>query len=114
MEEAEHGFWRSVNLTVYGDEGARIVSWPRVAVACEYFKPAKFEDELDLHLRVVNVGRRSAEFECEFFRGGERIAQGRMTCVCCETSNGKFAPIEIPAAIRAKLTNVGQRTVSEI
>lgn len=111
MEEVEHAFWRSMNTSVYaGSErdgeratGSRTISWPRVAVACDYFAPARFEDELDLSIRIVHVGRRSIEFETEFFKGDERIALGRITAVCCETGQGSFTPIEIPTAMRDKL-----------
>jgi YbgC/YbaW family acyl-CoA thioester hydrolase len=104
MEEVEHAFWRSIGMTVYHGDGQQTVSWPRVAVACEYFAPARFEDELELRFWIVNVGRRSIEFEIEFLRETERIALGRITAVCCDTGHGTFASIEIPAAIRAKLT----------
>jgi len=104
MEEVEHAFWRSLGLTVYTPDGERVISWPRVAVACEYFGPARFEDQLELNFWIVHVGRRSLEFEVEFVRDSERIALGRITAVCCETTHGSFAAIEIPASIRDQLT----------
>ena len=111
MEEVEHAFWRSLDISVYtphdergdGTNAGRTISWPRVAVACEYYSPARFEDELDLLFRIVHIGRRSIEFETEFFKGGDRIALGKITAVCCETTGGTFAPIEIPASMRGRL-----------
>jgi len=103
MEEIEHAFWRSLDLTVYHGDGEPYISWPRVATDCEYSAPLRFEDEVDLALRVTKIGRKSLSYEVEFRHGGERCAVGRVTAVCCETRPGAFAPTPIPAAIRSKL-----------
>ena len=105
MEEVEHAFWRSLDLTVYLRDADPHLSWPRVATGCEYFAPVHFEDEVDLVLRVTKVGEKSLSFEVEFLRGGKRCAAGRVTAVCCATRPGSFDPTPIPAAIRAKLKN---------
>lgn len=104
MEEIEHAFWRSHGRSVVTREAHREISWPRVAVACEYFAPALFEDELELTLTVANVGERSVTYEVEFRRAGQRTALGRMTGVCCEATPGKFRAIAIPDEIRQVLT----------
>ncbi len=113
MEEVEHAFWRSVGLCVIAPEGERVISWPRVAVACEYFTPAHFEDELDLRFRVMHVGNRSVGYEIEFVREGQPIAVGKVTAVCCEMKDGRFGPTEIPTAIRSKLLAAQQSASSE-
>jgi YbgC/YbaW family acyl-CoA thioester hydrolase len=117
MEEVEHAFWRSMDMTVYDSQEKRTVSWPRVAVACEYFSPARFEDELDIHLTLAHVGNRSATYEIEFLKGDERLALGKITAVCCEMRPDRFfAPVPIPDAIREKLTKhtaAGGRTTSK-
>ena len=107
MEEVEHAFWRSMDMTVYAQETTRVVSWPRVAVACEYFSPARFEDELDIHLTVTHVGNRSIGYEIEFLKHDERLALGKITAVCCEMMPDRFEPVPIPEPIREKL---GQET----
>ncbi len=103
MEEIEHAFWRSLRESVYTERRSRIVSWPRVSVTCEYFAPARFEDELELAMRITCVGDRSLTFDVEFRLDKQRIALGRITAVCCETCNGAFAPIPIPDEIREKV-----------
>ncbi|MCO6437779.1 MAG: acyl-CoA thioesterase [Phycisphaerae bacterium] len=105
MEEAEHAFWRSLGESVVVKNGDHAVSWPRVATGCEYFAPARFEDVLDLALTVSHVGNRSVSYEIEFRRGGERIAIGRTTAVCCTMSGGNFGPTEIPPSLREKLVS---------
>jgi len=103
MEEVEHAFWRSLDLTVYHPDAQPSLSWPRVATNCEYFAPLRFEDEVDLSLRVTKVGDKSLSYEVEFRRSKERCATGRVTAVCCMTKPGSFAPTPIPAAIRMRL-----------
>ena len=103
MEEAEHAFWRSIGSCVLAEVDGREISWPRVATKCEYFAPARFEDELELGLVVVKVGQRSITYEVEFRRTGERLAVGRTTAVCCATGRGVFEPIDIPSVLRTRL-----------
>ena len=109
MEEIEHAFWRSLDLTVYHPDAGPSLSWPRVATGCEYSAPLHFEDEVDLALRVTKVGQKSLSYEVEFRRSGERCATGRVTAVCCMTKPGSFAPTPIPAAIRARLEGGDRR-----
>jgi 4-hydroxybenzoyl-CoA thioesterase/acyl-CoA thioester hydrolase len=113
MEEVEHAFWRSMGLCVISPDGDRTISWPRVAVACEYFAPAHFENELDLRFRVMHVGSRSVGYEIEFVRDGQPIAVGKVTAVCCEMKESRFDPTEIPTAIRTKLLAAHQPAQSE-
>jgi len=107
MEEAEHAMFRSLGLSVaMHHEGAEI-SWPRVSVGCEYYQPVRFEDELDLRLRVVKVGEKSLSLEVDFMKGDQQVALGKSTSVCCDVSGERMRSIPIPDAIRAKLTAEG-------
>lgn len=103
MEEAEHAFWRSLGLSVYMIDRAEHVSWPRVAVSCDYKSPARFDDALELRVSIVKLGSRSLTFQIDFERDGEHLARGTMTTVCCAMSQGSFRAVTIPAAIREKL-----------
>ena len=103
MEEVEHAYFRSVGLSVVMQHEGREIGWPRVAVSCEYFGPAKFEDELDLKLRVVRIGEKSFSYEVDFSLDGKRIALGKSTSVCCIYENGGIKSIAIPKAFREKL-----------
>ena len=103
MEEIEHAFWRSTGMSVVVRGAERSVSWPRVAVHCTYRAPAHFEDELELVLSLTKIGGRSLEFEVDFFRGSERLAEGRYTTVCVEMSGGSFKATAVPEEIRRVL-----------
>src|SRR6476646_6709988 len=76
MEEVEHAFFRSVGLSVVMHHGGEEIGWPRVSVACEYSAPARFEDELELMLRIVRIGDKSFSYEVDFMKGTQRIALG--------------------------------------
>ena len=103
MEEIEHAFWRSLGMSVIVRDSERSVSWPRVAVHCNYRAPAHFEDELELVLQLTKIGHRSLEFEVEFLRGSDRLAEGRYTTACCEMRGGEFKTIAVPQEIRRVL-----------
>jgi len=103
MEEVEHAFFRSLGMSVIMRHGDGDITWPRVSVSCDYAGPVRFEDELDLRLRVAKVGGKSLVFEVDVFKGGERVALGKMTSVCCTIVDGTMRSVTIPAEIRAKL-----------
>lgn len=104
MEDVEHAFWRSLGLSVHDAiPGQATISWPRVSVKCDYAAPLRFEDEVELRLRVEGVGEKSITFAIEFHRAGRRAAHGTTTAVCCRVESGRFQAIPIPPEILAKL-----------
>jgi acyl-CoA thioester hydrolase len=104
MEEVEVAFLRSLDLHVsWREEGARF-GFPRVSASCDYLKPARFEDVLDVTVSIERVGRKSVTYAHEFRRGGELVAQGKITAVyICMGPDHQLISQEIPANIRAKL-----------
>jgi YbgC/YbaW family acyl-CoA thioester hydrolase len=107
MEEVEHAFFRSVGLSVSMQHDDIHIGWPRVSAGCEFFGPVKFEDEVELKMRVVRVGDKSFSYEVEFLVKGKRVALGKTTSVCCAIDTSDMRSISIPAAIREKLTANG-------
>jgi YbgC/YbaW family acyl-CoA thioester hydrolase len=103
MEEVEHAFFRSLGLSVAMEHGGMRIGWPRVAASCDYAGPARFEDEVELHLRVTRVGDKSFTYEVDFLLRGSRIALGKMTSVCCVMTPQGMNAISIPPDIRQKL-----------
>ena len=104
MEEVEHAFFRSLGFSVAMTlDGVRL-GWPRVNVACEYYGPLRFEDEVELRLRVVKVGGKSFGYEVDYLLAGKPVALGRTTSVCCAHTPEGLKAVAIPDAIRAKLT----------
>ena len=104
MEEVEHAFFRSVGLSVSMQHEGMHVGWPRVSTGCEFFGPVKFEDELELRLRVVKVGEKSFSYEVDFLLAGRKVALGKTTSVCCELRpDGTMKSISIPPSLRERL-----------
>jgi YbgC/YbaW family acyl-CoA thioester hydrolase len=104
MESAEHAFLRACGLSVVLEHEGEALSFPRVAASCDYLKPARFEDVLEVKVSVGRLGRSSVTYHFEFFKGGEPIARGQITAVCCRMRAGHgLEGREIPPAIRARL-----------
>ena len=89
MEEVEHAFFRSVGLSVSMQHDGLHVGWPRVSTACEFFGPIRFEDEIELKLRVTRLGEKSFNYEVDFLLNGRRLALGKTTSVCCTVGAGR-------------------------
>src|SRR5262245_47730678 len=104
MEVAEVEFLRSRGLHVSWRDGATRHGFPRVSAACDFLKPARFEDVLDVAVTVEQVGRKSVTYAHEFTFKGEVVARGRVTaCYVNVQPDGKLESAEIPPEIRAKL-----------
>ena len=109
MEEVEHAFFRSAGLSVSMQHDGMHVGWPRVSVGCDFFGPVRFEQEIELKLRVVKLGEKSFSYEVDFMLEGRRMALGKTTSVCCELRpDGTMKSIPIPASIREKLGPPGE------
>jgi acyl-CoA thioester hydrolase len=104
MEEVEHAFLRSLGLSVVMQEGGVEIAFPRKAVSCEYHEPMRFEDVVELKLRVTRLGEKSMHFEVDFVLGGKHIALGKITSVCCVVENGRMKSTSIPPRIKALLS----------
>ena len=97
METAEHEFLRSLGTSVATEWHGDKIGWPRLAAACEYLSPLRFEDEVDIRLSVSKKGTKSLTYQFYFTRQGEEIARGQLTVVCCITNPGeKLRAIPIP------------------
>jgi acyl-CoA thioester hydrolase len=104
MEQAEHDLLRSVGLSVVQHEVEGTLSWPRVAARCEFQSAARFEDLLQIEVRIVRLGEKSITYAHRFIRDDQTLASGEITAVCCRMQgHGPPAPMPIPAAIAVKL-----------
>jgi YbgC/YbaW family acyl-CoA thioester hydrolase len=97
MESAEHEFLRSLGTSVATEWNGNKIGWPRLAASCEYLSPLRFEDEVDIHLRVSRKGNKSLTYQFHFTHQGTDIARGEVTTVCCITNPGeRLRAIPIP------------------
>src|SRR5215471_17605184 len=89
MEQAEHELLRSIGLSVEMHDAAGKISWPRVNAKCDFQSAAKFEDLLDIEVRLARLGKKSVTYSHRILRGSELLAEGQITAVCCRIRAGK-------------------------
>jgi YbgC/YbaW family acyl-CoA thioester hydrolase len=104
MESAEVEYLRALGLSVALPWEGEELGFPRVSAACDYLKPVRFEDVLQITVRLEKVGRKSLTFAFEFAKDGEVVARGRVSSVCCRVlPEQPLQSVEIPESLRARL-----------
>ena len=105
MEQAEHDLLRSVGLSVISHETDGVMSWPRIAAKCEFRSAARFEDVLQIEVRITRLGNTSVTFSHRCTLEEREVATGEITIVCCRMVPGAPPqPLPIPTNIAKKLS----------
>jgi acyl-CoA thioester hydrolase len=79
FEEAEHAFLRKRGVLVFD---RAMGGWPRVKAACEFRKPLRLGDRIEVHLKIARVGATSVGWLFEVLdSGGGVAAAGSVTTV---------------------------------
>jgi YbgC/YbaW family acyl-CoA thioester hydrolase len=109
MENAEHAFLDALGVGVeWREEDGRVISWPRVSVACDYLSPARFGDVLEVHLQVERKGTKSLTYRLHVTRGGTLLAKGKSTCACCVINDPEgVKAIPIPGWVAERIEEAG-------
>ena len=87
---------------VLTDRGIDVVV---AAAELQFRLPARFDDELTIHVAVEAPGRTSLRSRFEFRRGDEVIAEATMIHVCVDATS--FAKQEWPEWFREQLATAG-------
>lgn len=108
METAEHGFYRSLGFSVVEEESLPRIGWPRVHASCDYHKPLRFEDLVEIHLLVVEKRSKALRYLFRFRRlngpAPEEVARGALTIVCVSHApDGTMKAFPIPHSIMEKI-----------
>ncbi|HTH46593.1 MAG TPA: thioesterase family protein [Candidatus Limnocylindria bacterium] len=108
METVEHAFWRSLGGSVVMTQFDRPLGLPRVHAACDFKRPLRFEDVVELHLLVTELKTRSLSYQIRFRRiepgPAEEVAVGKLTVVCaCKGADGKLQAVPFPAELAAQI-----------
>ena len=108
METAEHGFYRSLGFSVVAPEVDPLLGWPRVHAACDFKRPLRFEDRVEIHLLVREKKARSLSFLFRFRKLNadpvEHVACGILTIVSVSHgADGKMTAVPIPAVIADRI-----------
>jgi len=109
VESAEHAFFRSLGFKVHTADGATHQGWPRLEVSCKYLKPARFEQTLEVCLRIEELRTTSLRYGFWIFLadGSERplVATGSFSIVHVELDAHArtLQKAPIPPDLRARL-----------
>src|SRR5438552_6190662 len=104
MEAAEHAFLRACGLSVLGDWQGQTITFPRVHADCDFLRPARFQDVLEIDVTLEHIGRTSVRYGFTFHKAGEVIARGHITTVLCRVGpDHTMEAFEMPEPLRAQL-----------
>jgi acyl-CoA thioester hydrolase len=105
MEFAEVAFLRARGLSVSMTWGGEKLGFPRVSATCDFLHPLRFEDVVDIEVRVERIGCKSVTYVFDFLHEERLVAKGRLSAVCCRMRSEarELEAIEIPDDIRARL-----------
>ena len=104
METAEHGFYRALGFSVVMPETDPRLGWPRVHAECDYKKPLRFEDLVEIHMLVKEKRSKALTYLFRFNKLGEgtptEVARGSLTIVCvAHHADGSMKAVAIPPEI---------------
>jgi YbgC/YbaW family acyl-CoA thioester hydrolase len=118
MEAAEHAFFRSIGYSVVTRNVDPPVGWPRVHAECDYRRPIRFEDEIDIRMYVTKKKSKSLTYGFWFrkLEGSEMVdvARGSLTVVCVRHQNGRMKAAMIPREIAKKIQVIPPKLFREL
>lgn len=97
VEEAEHAFLEKQGITIIDRE---LGGWPRVHVSCDFKRPLRFADKIEVHLAIEKIGAASVNWLFEVLKDGEVHALGKIVSVRVD-NQGK--PLVIDEETRGRL-----------
>ena len=112
VEAAEHAFFRSLGAGPISQHAAGASGWPRIETACQFLRPVRFDDALDIGLRVESLRTTSLTYRFWVFAAAppERplCASGTFAIVhvTFDAATRTVQKSPIPAELRTKLESL--------
>lgn len=107
METAEHAFFRSLGFSIWTQQVDPPVGWPRVHASCDFKRPLRFEDEVEVHLLVAEKKPKSLTYAFRLRKLNAdppvEVARGLITVVCVRDQQGKMGAVPIPKEVADKI-----------
>jgi YbgC/YbaW family acyl-CoA thioester hydrolase len=102
FERAEEEFYRHLGFT-FSDVHERGLWFPRVEAFCQFQKPARFNDLLEVELTIDDLREKSIKYGFKIFNkeSAMLLANGYMVVVVADKQTGKAT--KIPKEIAGKL-----------
>jgi len=95
MEEAEHAFLQSLGLSVVMYLDGKKIGMPRVSAKCDFHHPARFQDALQIFVKLHKLGTSSLSYTIDIKKGDLLLATGSIVAVLCELID-QLPPRSIP------------------
>ncbi|MEI6341300.1 MAG: acyl-CoA thioesterase [Verrucomicrobiota bacterium] len=104
MESVEHAFLRSIGHSVVMPAAHPPIGFPRVHASCDYRRPLRFEDLVELHLLVAEKRTRSIAYQVRMTRvqpgPREEVAVGRLVVACvAKLPDGQLTAVPLPDSL---------------
>ena len=114
VECAEHAYFRSLGFKVHTANGTDHNGWPRLEVSCKYLKPARFEQTLDVSLRIEELRTSSLRYGFWIFIADDPqrtlVATGSCSIIHVELDMKahaiRKAPIPLPLREKLEALNI--------
>jgi acyl-CoA thioester hydrolase len=109
MENAEHAFYRSLGASVIMDRFEPPLGFPRVHAECDFKRPIRFQEMLEIHLLVREKRPKVLSYLFKFRKvsengSSEEIARGVITVVCvAHNRDGTMASAPIPEFLASQI-----------
>lgn len=104
MEEVEHEFLRSLGLSCMMERDGLRITWPRVSATCDFVRPVRFEDVVDVHLKVRRKGNKSITYSFVFSHADQAVARGEVVTACCRIDEHGLKAIQLPEFVSSKIS----------
>lgn len=86
-------YFRAMGQTYSGETGANGSDFFAVKTLLEYRSPARFDDMLDIHVRIARLGNSSMQFLIGIYRGEELLVNGEIIYVHADQTTRRPSPI---------------------
>lgn len=95
-------YFRAMGQTYSGETGANGSDFFAVRTLLEYRSPARFDELLDVHVRIARLGNSSMQFLIGIYRAEELLVNGEIVYVHADQSSRRPSPI--PASFRSAVS----------
>lgn len=109
MENTEHAFYRSLGASVIMNQLNPPLGFPRVHAECDYRRPIRFEETVEIHLLVSEKKSKVLSYIFKFRKllpngSSEQIAHGVLTVVCVSHHpDGSMHAVPIPDSLAGNI-----------
>jgi YbgC/YbaW family acyl-CoA thioester hydrolase len=109
VETAEHAFFRSLGFRVHSATAHGQEGWPRLEVSCKFLKPARFEETLEICLRIEEIRTSTLRYSFAIFTAGDASRSPLATGSCAiihvalDAQGHNMRKTPIPPELRQRL-----------